>query len=199
MLRVAGGANAENGMSEDFHAIRRRASRLADERQVGAALDRMAAEIARDLGGNDPLVLAVMVGGLMPTAWLLERLEFPLQLDYVHATRYRGGTRGGERLEWFARPRTPLRGRSVLVVDDILDEGHTLAAILEWCRQQGAAVVRSAVLVEKLHTRRADDLRADYTGLRIEDRYLFGCGMDYHERCRQHPAVYGLAAEDEHG
>jgi hypoxanthine phosphoribosyltransferase len=184
-------------MQEDFDAILARADRLAGRREVEQALDRMAGEITRDLGERDPLVLAVMIGGLMPTAWLLQRLAFPLQLDYVHASRYRGGTRGGESIDWLARPRTPLEGRAVLVVDDILDEGHTLAAILEDCRRQGAAQVRSAVLIEKQHARRLPGLRADYIGLRIEDRYLFGCGMDYHEHHRQHAAVYALARKDD--
>jgi hypoxanthine phosphoribosyltransferase len=186
-------------MQEDFEAVLARADRLADRAAVEQALDRMADEIRRDLGGREPVVLAVMIGGLMPTAWLLQRLAFPLQLDYVHASRYRGGTRGGDEIDWIARPRTSLSGRAVLVVDDILDEGHTLAAILADCRAQGATDVRSAVLVEKLHARRAAGLRADYTGLRVVDRYLFGCGMDYHERLRQHEAVYALAGEDERG
>lgn len=184
-------------MQEDFNAVLARADRIAGRVEVESALDRMAGEISRDLAGRDPLVLSVMLGGLMPTAWLLQRLAFPLQLDYVHASRYRGGTRGGATIDWIARPRAPLAGRTVLVVDDILDEGHTLAAILEDCRRQGAAQVRSAVLVEKLHDRRVPGLRSDYTGLRIEDRYLFGCGMDYHEHHRQHAAVYALAEEDE--
>lgn len=184
-------------MQEDFEAILARATLLAGEAEVAAALDRMAAQLRSDLAGRDPLVLAVMIGGLVPAAWLLQRLDFPLQLDYVHASRYRGGTRGHDDIDWLARPRAALQGRAVLVVDDILDEGHTLAAILEDCRARGAAEVRSAVLVEKMHDRKAPGLEADYVGLRLEDRYLFGCGMDYHEHHRQHAAIYGLAAEDE--
>lgn len=184
-------------MDEDFDAVLQRASLLADRAAVEQALDRMAAAIHRDLAGRDPLVLAVMIGGLVPTAWLLQRLAFPLQLDYIHATRYRGGTRGGAQIDWIARPRAPLAGRVVLVVDDILDEGHTLAAILEDCRERGAQEARSAVLVEKLHGRRVAGLQPDYAGMRIEDRYLFGCGMDYHEHHRQHAAIYALAGEDD--
>jgi len=190
---------AQQPLQEDFDAILRRATLLADENTVASALDRMAAAISRDLAGRDPLVLVVMIGGLVPSAWLLQRLAFPLQVDYVHASRYRGGTRGHARIDWISRPRAEIAGRSVLVVDDILDEGHTLAAILDDCRARGAAEVRSAVLVEKQHDRRAEGVRADYTGLRMEDRYLFGCGMDYHEHHRQHAAVYALAEEDERG
>jgi hypoxanthine phosphoribosyltransferase len=188
---------AAEARTEDFDAILARAAELADRSTVEHALDRMAGEITRDLGGRDPLVLAVMVGGLLPAAWIVQRLSFPLQLDYIHATRYASGTRGTPLIEWHARPRSALAGRVVLVVDDILDEGSTLAAILEDCRAQGAAEVRSAVLVEKIHERRAAGLCADYTGLRIADRYLFGCGMDYHEHHRQHRSVYALAEEDD--
>lgn len=183
--------------SDDFNRVLARAEPVADGAAVEEALDAMAAAITRDLAGADPLVLAVMIGGLVPAAWLLRRLDFPLQLDYIHASRYRGSTRGSERIDWIARPRASLEGRSVLVVDDILDEGHTLAAILAYCREQGAAAVRCAVLVEKLHGRRPAGLQADYTGLRTVDRYLFGCGMDYHEHHRQYAAIYALGPEDE--
>jgi hypoxanthine phosphoribosyltransferase len=186
-------------MQADFAGVLGRATELADQAAVKRALDRMAADISRDLAERDPLVLAVMIGGLIPTAWLLQRFAFPLTLDYVHATRYRSGTRGSNHIDWIARPRTPLAGRAVLVIDDILDEGHTLAAILEDCRARGAAEVRAAVLVEKLHRRRVEGLKADYTGLQVEDRYLIGCGMDYREHHRQHAAVFALAEEDDRG
>jgi hypoxanthine phosphoribosyltransferase len=157
----------------------------------------MAVAIERDLAGTDPLLLAVMIGGMMPAAWLASRLPFRLQLDYVHATRYRGGTRGGTTIDWLARPRAPVAGRTVLVVDDVLDEGHTLAAILADCRHRGAASVRAAVLVEKRSTRRAPGVVADYVGMELEDRYLFGCGMDYLERYRQFGGIYAIVPEDE--
>jgi len=183
-------------MSEDFQGILARADKICDEEVVAAAVDRMAQSIRRDLSGRDPLVLVVMVGGMVPAVWLLERLDFPHQVDYVHATRYRGATRGGTSLEWRARPPADVAGRDVLVIDDILDEGFTLAAILEACREQGAASVRSAVLVKKIHDRCVAGLQPDYVGVAVEDRYVFGCGMDYHERYRQLPAIYALGAED---
>jgi len=183
-------------MSEDFPGILARADKVCDEAAVSAALDRMAGEIRGDLSGRDPLVLVVMIGGMVPAAWLLERLDFPHQVDYVHATRYRGTTRGGASLEWRARPPAAVAGRDVLVIDDILDEGYTLAAIIEACRALGAASVRSAVLVKKAHDRCVPGLAPDYVGVEVEDRYVFGCGMDYHERYRQLPAVYALAGED---
>ena len=158
---------------------------------VTAALDRMAAEITDVLGDHNPLMLAVMVGGVVPFSELALRLGFPLEMDYLHATRYRDGVRGGE-LEWRARPAKPLTGRHVLVVDDILDEGVTLAGILGHCRAQGAASVRAAVLVDKRHDRRAGPDRADFTGLEVPDRYVFGYGMDYKGYLRNARGIYAV-------
>jgi hypoxanthine phosphoribosyltransferase len=143
---------------------------------VERALDRMAMEITGRLSGEAPIVLSVLNGALIPTGHLLTRLGFPLRQDYVHATRYRGDTVGAE-LEWIGQPSTALQDQSVLVVDDILDEGVTLRAIVEACRQAGAREVLSAVLVEKLH-KRGVGFKADFVGLTVEDRYVFGYGMD---------------------
>lgn len=167
------------------------AERLHDDRAVELALERMAAEITRDLAESVPLVLCVMIGGLIPTGRLLPKLGFPLEVDYLHATRYRGGTRGGE-LVWIARPRTPLAGREVLVVDDILDEGYTLRGIIDDCLSQGATRVRVAALVEKQHDRCLPEVTADYVGLQVDDRYVFGSGMDYHDMLRNAPGIYAV-------
>ena len=112
-------------------------------------------------------------------------------MDYLHATRYRGEA-GGDKLTWHARPRAPMTARHVLVVDDIHDEGPTLQAIVEYCREQGAASVVSAVLVEKRHDRRVAGAHADIIGLEVEDRYIFGFGMDYRGGLRHLPEIYAL-------
>ncbi len=175
------------------HAVQvyEQADVLYTEAQVEGALDRMAEAITGALADQDPLLLCVMLGGLVPTGKLLSRLAFPLQLDYVHATRYEGTTQGGE-LRWVAEPQCDLNGRTVLLVDDILDEGHTLAAIHQACRTLGAARVQSAVLVEKRHARKAD-YQADFVGLEVEDRYVFGYGMDYKGYLRNAPGIYAVA------
>ncbi len=157
---------------------------------VKTAYDRLAAEIELRLAGSNPVVLCVLLGGLVPTGQLLCRLNFPLQLDYIHATRYRGGTQG-DQLQWLARPRISLVGRTVLVIDDILDKGVTLAGILDDCRNQGANEVFSAVLIDK-KTERAGLERADFSGLVVPDRYVFGCGMDYFNYLRNAPGVYAV-------
>lgn len=166
--------------------------------EVQRALDRMAAAVTERLDGSDPVLVAVMTGGMIPAVWLSTRLAFPHQLDYAHATRYVGGTRGGD-LRWRARPRLPLAGRRVLVVDDILDEGITLTAIAAYCREQGASQVLTAVLVRKRHDRAARGVGADFIGLEVPDRYVFGCGMDYHEYFRELAGIYALPAAMEDG
>jgi hypoxanthine phosphoribosyltransferase len=173
-----------------------RARCLHDERQVSEALDRQAREITASLGEADPLLLAVMSGGMWPTVELSRRLGFPHQVDYLHASRYGGARQGGE-LRWRVSPRMALTGRDVLVVDDILDEGHTLAAVLAACREAGARSVRSAVLVVKRHARRLAGIEADFHAVEVEDEYIFGCGMDVDEYWRGLPAIYAVASVDE--
>ncbi|MDZ7663116.1 hypoxanthine-guanine phosphoribosyltransferase [Thiohalophilus sp.] len=163
---------------------------LYDQQQVEAALDKMAAAMTQVLKNSDPLVLCVLTGAIIPAGHLLTRLNFPLQIDYIHATRYAGGTSGGD-LNWQVRPTHPLAGRNILIIDDILDEGITLAAIMEHCRAEGATEVYSAVLVEKMHDRK-NGLQADFVGLRTEDRYLFGYGMDYKGYLRNAPGIYAV-------
>lgn len=172
-------------------AVLRDADLISTPEQVSAAYDKLARAIDSELRDRNPLVLAVMLGGLIPAAQLLTRLDFPLDFDYAHATRYRGETRGAD-LQWKARPGMSLEGRCVLVVDDILDEGLTLAAVLKWCREQGAEQVLSAVLVHKDHDRKPALKAADFTGLNVPDRYVFGCGMDYQGRFRNLRGIYAL-------
>jgi hypoxanthine phosphoribosyltransferase len=162
---------------------------LCSEAQVAAAYDRLAARIAPCVRDLNPVVLCVMIGGLVPTAELIRRFDFPFELDYLHATRYRGETTGTD-LHWKAGPGIDVGGRHVLVVDDILDEGDTLTAILNRLRRQAPQSLLSAVLVEKQHGRRDPALKADFTGLRVADRYLYGCGLDYLGYLRQVSGIY---------
>ncbi len=180
---------------QQAYSVYQQAECLYSADAVAAALDRMALEITASLDGRNPLVLCVMTGAVVTAGHLLTRLNFPLQLDYLHATRYDAQTSGGE-IRWLARPVSSLSGRTILVVDDILDEGHTLAAIVDYCRDQGAAEVQLAALVEKKHLRKAPGLAADFVGLEVEDRYVFGFGMDYKGYLRNLPGIY--AAQECH-
>lgn len=179
---------------EEAKAVYADADCLISKSEIDAAYDRMAEEITRDLADLDPVVVCVMLGGLQATAELGKRLPFPFELDYLHATRYRGETAGGE-LVWKVSPGLRLEKRNVLIVDDIIDEGYTLAAIMDSIRGQGAASVRTAMLLLKEHDRRAPGLQADYVGCKVPDRYVFGSGMDYKGYFRQLPDVWAIAEE----
>jgi hypoxanthine phosphoribosyltransferase len=175
----------------ELQHILKGAKLLHDPESVRQALDRMAAAITTELADSHPVVLCVLTGGIIPAGHLLTRLGFPLEIDYLHATRYRGATQG-EHVQWVCRPETSLKGRTVLVIDDILDEGHTLADILDYCRDAGALQTCSAVLVEKQHDRRADAITADFIGLHVADRYVFGFGMDYKGHFRNLDGIYAV-------
>lgn len=165
--------------------------RLFDENEIDAAIRRIAADVRNDYAGPRPVYLSVMHGGMLFASRLSLAVGIDLEFDYLHATRYRGATTGSG-LAWLHRPATPLEGRRVLIADDILDEGHTLKAVRDWCEDQGALDVRVAVLCEKIHDRRVSDIEADYIALEVPDRYVYGYGMDFHEQGRNLPGIYAL-------
>ena len=180
--------------SPDLQAVLARADLVHGRESIHRAIREMAVRIRNDYAGDVPVFLTVLQGGLPFAGGLaleLGALGLDLTFDYLHATRYRGATSGGE-LTWKHQPATPLRGRRALLVDDIVDEGHTLAAVRAWCLAQGARDVRIATLAVKRHERCVAGLRADYAGLDVPDRYVFGYGMDYHEQGRNLPAIYAL-------
>jgi hypoxanthine phosphoribosyltransferase len=172
-------------------AVLHEADQLFSAAELAAAYERLAAEIGARLKGDNPLVLCVMIGGMVPTVEILRRLEWPYEVDYLHATRYRGETSGSE-IVWKVSPSTKLEGRTVLIIDDILDEGHTLAEIQKAVRAQGVARLYTAVLAEKRHARRNPEAQADFIGLAVPDRYVFGGGMDYRNFLRFAPGLYAV-------
>jgi len=171
-----------------------RADLLHSPEQVQQAIDTMAVAISDALSDKDPLVLCIMHGSLIPAAMILNKLAFPLRIGYLHATRYQGAIKGGE-LEWFARTRWPLANENILIIDDIFDAGTTLELVVQYCQKEGASSVLSAVLVEKLRSRSCQ-YKPDFIGLTVEDRYVFGVGMDYKEYLRNLPGIYAVAETD---
>lgn len=182
----------------DLEAVRKGAELVFGPDAIAAALDRMAAAITAELDDSLPVVLCNLTGAIIPAGHLLTRLDFPLEIDHLHVTRYHGNTTGGDQLVWLSKPRISLAGRTVLVIDDILDEGHTLDAVLDHCREAGAERVYSAVLVRKHHDRGLA-LQADCIGLEVDDRYVFGFGMDYKGWFRNLDGIYALSTEDSPG
>ena len=166
---------------------------LVDRPTIDAAIAAIADAIARDYKGEVPVFLSVMNGALPFAGQLALELGArgqDAQFDYMQASRYHGES-GGE-LVWKHRPVSALFGRRVLLVDDILDEGFTLQGVRQWCLEQGATDVRIAALTTKQHDRCVEGISADYVGMQVPDRYVFGFGMDYHEQGRTLPGIYAL-------
>lgn len=164
--------------------------------EICNALDNLAVRLNQQLNDECPVALCVMQGGLIFAGNLIPRLECLLEIDYIHATRYDNKTSGGE-LAWKSYPATTLNGRTVLIMDDILDEGNTLKSIIQYCASQGAARILSTVLLKKKHDRCADqqyidDSLTDNIALTVEDEYVFGFGMDYNGLYRHLHSIYAI-------
>lgn len=184
-------------LPEHIREVFAKATCIYGKTEVETAISRMAIEISQALSQTNPIFLCVVVGGIVPLGNLLPHLDFPLEVDYVHATRYRGDIRGKD-LHWKSTPTSNMKGRTVVVVDDILDGGITLAEIIKFCQEKGASSVYSAVLVDKCSARLPQGLpRADFTGLEVENHYVFGYGMDYKGYLRNAPGIYMVAPEHE--
>ncbi|MCS4534377.1 hypoxanthine-guanine phosphoribosyltransferase [Neisseria montereyensis] len=163
---------------------------LFDEATCRRELLRLADEITADLGGKYPLLLPVMGGAVVFTGQLLPLLRFPLDFDYVHVSRYGDKLKGGD-FHWLREPQESVAGRHVLILDDILDEGHTMAAIKEQVLGLGAASCATAVFANKL-INKDKPITADYVGINVPDRYVFGYGMDAAGAWRNLGAVYAM-------
>ena len=180
---------------DTLNKIKRDATLLHSRQAIASALDKLVLSLTKDYAELNPVFLVVMNGGMIFAGQLLPKLDFPLQIDYCHATRYRGETSGGE-IEWKVVPHMPLNDRHVILVDDILDEGYTLQAIIDDCQQRGVASVKTMVLIEKLHNRKAiANMRPDYCELQTPDHYVFGYGMDVNHYWRNADGIYILNDE----
>lgn len=176
--------------SEEAKRILATSEQIYSATVVSQTVKRMALDITSELSGEYPLILSVMGGAVVFTGQLLPLLEFPLNFDYLHVSRYNNEIQGGK-INWKVAPHENVRDRVVLVLDDVLDEGITLAAIRDWVVDQGAAAFYSAVFADK-NIGRAKPIGADFVGVILPDRYAFGFGMDIHGAWRNLPAIYVL-------
>lgn len=158
---------------------------------VRDAWNRLATELQPLISREPCVLIGVLLGGVVPLVKISERLQGDFLLDYCHLSRYQGATTGGQ-LCWVQHPRLPLRDRTVVLVDDIFDEGHTLRELKRYCLEQGARRVLIAVMVRKRHDRAVADVQPDFVGMEVDDQYVFGCGMDYAEHWRHLDAIYAL-------
>jgi len=180
----------------ELKSCQKQAELIFDVKQITSALSLQAKQINTYLqklpDSSEPaIILPVMNGGLIYAGQLLPLINTPVQVDYIHATRYRNTTEGFS-LEWKVYPQHELSNRVVIILDDILDEGLTLDAIVKFCEDKGAKKVLSAVLVTKQHDRRSENIIADFSALDVPDRYVFGFGMDYKGHLRNLDSIYAL-------
>lgn len=176
---------------DEIADVQANAELLYSAESVDAAIQKMAIEINSVLAGHYPVVLCLMLGGVVTVGKLLPLLQFPLQLEYAHATRYQNSSRGGV-LQWLKMPALSLHQRNVLIVDDILDRGITLEAMIQMCKNNQAQAVYTAVLVDKQIEQVRTLEKADFTGVVVPNRYVFGYGMDYKGHLRNAAGIYAV-------
>ncbi len=182
---------SEQSIFADSQQVLDNAECLFTADEVEQAIQNIAEQVSAKLSGMNPLLLPVMIGGVVLAGKLTPLLNFPLQIDYIHATRYRSTTDGHE-ITWLKKPDKSLQNKTVLLIDDILDEGITLSAIVDYCYSVGATKVLTAVLAEKQLDKKKPIEKADFTGLTVPNRYVFGYGMDYQEYHRNVAGIYAL-------
>lgn len=172
-----------------------KATKLLSAEDLNLALDKMAKKMQEELADSNPIFVCVLLGAIVSFGNLLPRLNFPLEIDYAHVTRYMGKTTGGE-IVWKAKPISNFKNRTVVVFDDIFDGGITLAILKKYFLEQGASKVYTASLIDKRKTREQDDLlEVDFAGIAIEDKFIFGYGLDYDEYLRNTDSIYVVNQE----
>ena len=179
-----------NMVKPDPYQYLKQAEIIHSEQAVTQAISDIAIKLNQDYAAKQPIVLSVMSGAMYFTGQLMPKLLFPLELNYVHATRYHGELKGNK-IKWIVRPTIAVTNRNVLILDDILDEGITLKSIVDECKLLGAKDVKVAVLAEKTLDK-SKPISADYVGLILPNCYVFGCGMDVYNWWRNLPAIYAL-------
>jgi hypoxanthine phosphoribosyltransferase len=170
------------------------ASLVVSESEVDQAYRQLAARLQPLISTEECVLVGVLMGGMIPTARLAGILTGDFLLDCCQVSRYRGGVKGGT-LEWILTPKAVLEGKTVVLVDDIYDEGITLDYVVSALLERGASRVVSVVLIRKRHDRAKGRISPDFVGLEVDDHYVFGCGMDYQHRWRHLPAIYALKDE----
>jgi hypoxanthine phosphoribosyltransferase len=186
---------------QDFHYARARAllenaEEIFDRTAVQAAIADVAAKLNERFDKPDqfPLVLGVMGGAVVFTGQLLPQLRFPLEFDYIHVSRYGDDDQGG-RVVWKVIPRPDVAGRTIIVLDDILDEGETLAHVKQRLLDMGAKEVIVTVFADKA-IKRSKPVKADIVGLTIPDKFVVGMGMDVYGYWRNLPGLWAIRTED---
>lgn len=176
---------------EELEKVLHNSECLISADMINSAYNRLAAELNLHYQNRNPIIMVVMNGGLIPAGHLMTRLSFFHRMDYLHATRYRENM-GGREVLWKMKPNRSLTGEHVLLIDDIFDEGITIKAVVDELLKENPASLKTAVLLNKKHNRKVEGFVPDFIGTEVEDRYIYGCGMDYHGYLRHLPGIYAL-------
>jgi len=177
---------------KELHDIKNNSRLLIHHDEIQIAIQKLADQIEKDYKNKNPIFIVVLNGALIFSGHFLSKIKILCQTDYCHATRYMGRI-FGKKVEWKAKPQIDLKDRHIIIVDDILDEGHTLSAITQFCHERKAKSVKSLVLVEKEHHRKnIKNYKADYCELTVPDEYVFGFGMDYNNYWRNLESIYSI-------
>ena len=177
--------------NQEIEKTLRNSECLISSIEVAAAYERLAAQLNLHYAGLNPIVMVVMNGELIPAGQLLTHLTFYHRMHYIHASRYRDNE-GTNDLDWKFKPEVSIEGEHVLLIDDIFDEGITLKAIVEELSKENPASIDSCVLLNKQHNRKVADFDVDFVGIDVADRYVYGCGMDFHGYLRHLPGIYAI-------
>ena len=177
--------------NQEIEKTLRNSECLISSMEVAAAYERLAAQLNLHYAGLNPIVMVVMNGGLIPAGQLLTHLTFYHRMHYIHASRYRDN-QGTNELDWKFKPDVKLAGEHILLIDDIFDEGITLKAIVEELSKEKPLSIESCVLLNKEHDRKVADFDVDFVGINVADRYVYGCGMDFHGYLRHLPGIYAI-------
>ncbi len=163
---------------------------LIAKKDIVQSIEKLAATINKDFMGQDVVVLCVMTGGMVFCSHLLTHLSFPVRFDYVHISRYGDKDHGGQ-LRWIKEPNLNLDGQNILIVDDMIDEGVSLTEVVNFCLNKNPRSVKTAVLLNKEKPRKHNDIvEPDYHGFAIEDKFVYGFGIDYKHYYRNAENIY---------
>ncbi len=177
--------------NQEIEKTLRNSECLISSIEVAAAYERLAAQLNLHYAGLNPIVMVVMNGGLIPAGQLLTHLTFYHRMHYIHATRYRDNE-GTSELDWKFKPDVSIENEHVLLIDDIFDEGITLKAVVEELSKEKPLSIESCVLLNKEHDRKVSGFDVDFVGINVADRYVYGCGMDFHGYLRHLPGIYAI-------
>ncbi|MFK8027684.1 MAG: hypoxanthine-guanine phosphoribosyltransferase [Gammaproteobacteria bacterium] len=181
-----------NLSSQELQAVKENSDLIFSASQIKSAIENMGFALEEKINGKNAILVCVMNGGIITTSDLLRSMDCDVRLDYLQVARYRDKTVGGS-LHWLKEPQLSLEDQTVVLVDDIYDEGYTMEELVSYCKKHGAKEVITTVLLLKKKSTPQVGRKPDIFGLEVTDRYVYGYGMDYKGYLRNVPAIYAIS------